>query len=113
MGMDLYPSAEDAPDFSVNGYGWLQIMSYGVGLVIGAHIGSEPGQYFYCGESPNPFFNDGHEVSESDALVMARCARTARLRGIAVNDFDEDSQIANLLDRFANFAEKSGGFTIW
>lgn len=112
MGADLSPRKKDVEPITIGIFSWSEILSSGVGLVIGAGRGGR-GKWFYCGEGANPFFNEGAKVSAADARIMARCATTELRRGLATGEITEDSPFAKALERFAEFARASGGFSIY
>lgn len=111
MGFDLYPRRKNVEPVSFNGFMWAGMMDTGIGLVIGAGDGGG-GQWFFCGEGENPFFNDGARVSAPDARVMARCASTEALRLVTIGEHVEASHLVKSLKKFAAFAAESGGFEI-
>jgi hypothetical protein len=111
---DLRAKNKGVDDVQFSWFFWRQIMEQtGAGYVLGVGFyGDDPGKYVYSVPSVgggSPMSNDGYEVTEAEAKAMAMCCRGY----VAVKRYIEaDSVIYREIERFAEFAECSGGFRI-
>lgn len=136
MGMDLYPRNKDAGGFSFGGFGWAWMLEAGVGLPVGHFKGLAPGEFIYLDrpDKRSLGYNDGAKVTAKEAKQMAMVARWVVAQQRALHDQldqrseDEQEHIRDnrnrlynppvrkdWLDhiaRFADWAEKSGGFRV-
>lgn len=139
MGYDLYAKNKDAGEFHFGAFSWPWLLDAGVGLAIGQGPGFSPASYFYQPDRKgrDPMSNDGFHVKAADAKLMARLARVVvDLEKNRAEAFDKlptetkaelssfGSRTAHIYKmpvrddfrqkalEFADWAEKSGGFTI-
>ena len=136
MGYDLIPRNKSIDPFYMGAFSWPWMLGAGVGLVIGTGKGIEPAQYYYAfdnlGRDPN--CNDGFRVTASQARAMSLAAWGLVFVERAVHeDFAklpeeerkrrEDSwpyiyrvpvreDFIEKAAEFAEFAERSSGFSI-
>jgi hypothetical protein len=139
MGFDLKPRNKNHPWFSMGVFVWSWLLNEGVGLVIGTMSGMEPCEYYFTprkGLDPN--LNDGFRVTAIEARCMAAAARTLvagykqiekEWSTLTEAEREEQYRYANtpriykyrppvkksfleIAQQFADWAEKSGGFTI-
>ena len=136
MGFDLRPRRKDADDFSMGAFSWAWMLDNGVGLPVGYGPGFAPAQFVYRTRQDGKCigYNDGARVTAAEAKDMAKVARwladyqddlyaqwmkepeesrkrmedsPSRLYKLPVRrDFVE------AVRAFADWAEKSGGFTV-
>ena len=136
MGMDLYPRNKDADEFHWGAFGWSWMLAEGVGLPVGHFPGLAPGEFIYNGrpDGKSLGYNDGARVSAKEAKEMAKMARWIAAKQRAMTQSFEarsaEEQAAmredrfklytlpvrqywvEQLDKFADWAEKSGGFGV-
>lgn len=138
MGFDLKPKKKDAGWFHMGALSWSWMLMEGVGLVIGTGPGKDPATFSYIPDAKGrcPNYNDGFEVSNAQAKMMAVAARglVSVCRAVTAK-WDEipEPQRGETLKRneslklyknpvrsdfidkdeaFAEWAEKSGGFSV-
>lgn len=128
MGFDL-TAKKSKQDASFNWFAWRHILeATGAGYVLGfGYI--DAGRYVYStGNNGSPMSNDGYKVTSFEAKCMAKCCRgwlsvqrflleEAKRQHIEQNrpyrdDDFEDTWLMTATERFACFAENSGGFVI-
>jgi hypothetical protein len=108
---DLKAKNKEVNDVSFSWFFWRQILEKtGAGYVLGfGFFDDDPDKYVYEDRNGSPFANDGFEVTKFEAKCMAACcAGYVSVRKF----FGEDNVILKQIEAFAQFAEKSGGFTI-
>lgn len=122
-------------------FSWPMILQEtGMGYILGYGLGMRPGSYVYQprGKGGSPVSNDGFLVSATEAKAMARCARgfisvkrfiNKEWEELSPEDLasrvscrNEDGtflykqkyheDVLTKLEKFAEFAEQSGGFRI-
>jgi hypothetical protein len=138
MGYELKPRNKKVKQIHFSLVWPIMLQECGMGYILGYGAGRCPTSYVYkSGNNGSPSSNDGYRVSANDAKYMAKVARGY----VSVNRFNnaeweamdkEDAEIAkqakydgkplynlpvseNMLtnyEKFADFAEASGGFTI-
>lgn len=138
MGYDLKPRNKNLEWFSMGAFSWSWMLNAGVGLVIGTGNAIEPAQYSYVPDKKgaSPQSNDGYYVTSKEAKTMAIVARGL----VRVERFKADqwgkyspemqkemqgwngkyktynmpvrSDFIDKAEKFADWAEKSGGFWI-
>ena len=136
---DLIPRNKNVNSFSIDGFSWPLMLNEGVGLIIGAMEGVNPSTDIYeLRKGCNPYGNDGFRVTSKEAWAMAKAARNLvsgyrYIQKIWDEFSDEEKEwryennknlhnfkykepvneefLEKVLS-FADFAEKSGGFTI-
>ena len=136
MGFDLRARRKDADDFSMGAFSWAWMLDNGVGLPVGYGPGFAPAQFVYRTRPDGKCigYNDGARVTAAEAKDMAKVARwladyqddlyaqwmkepeesrkrmedsPSRLYKLPVRrDFVEKVRA------FADWAEKSGGFSV-
>lgn len=134
MSFDLHPKREDTKEFTIGSFSWIWMLNAGVGLPLGIGKGIEPGSFIYHDKHSRIYYNDHAEITEEESLQMATAAEwvvhyqnniyelwkqkteTERQqiqnnRSIPYNipvrrDFVEKTR------KFAEWAKRSGGFTI-
>jgi hypothetical protein len=94
-------------------FAWRHIMEKtGAGYVLGAGFygDDDPGRYVYEARyGCSPLANDGFRVTGAEATAMAMCCRGY----VDVKRYiDGDGTVLRAIERFAKFAEQSGGFSI-
>jgi hypothetical protein len=119
MSFDLDPKNKDAGDFSFGAFSWpvlLEACGYLFPCV------NMEGQY--CTTTDQKEWiqigtNDGFSISAADAKLMARVARNFVAIQRTLKDGDENawpmkirSDFVDRFEKFAEWAEKSGGFSI-
>jgi hypothetical protein len=137
MGFDLHARRKDVDGFHMGAFSWSWMLDAGVGLPVGYGPGFSTGQFLQQTRPDGLLlaYNDGARVSAAEAKQMAAVARwvaahqdalyreweklpederklmqenTARLYRTPVRrDFVEKVRA------FAEWAEKSGGFTVY
>lgn len=136
MGMDLYARNKAAGDFHWGAFGWSWMLAEGVGLPVGHFPGLAPGEFIYNDrpDGKSLGYNDGARVSAKEAKDMAKMARWIAAKQRAMTQSFEsrsaEEQAAmredrfkiytlpvrqdwvEQLDKFADWAEKSGGFRV-
>jgi hypothetical protein len=136
MGYDLIPKNKKLDSFSVGWLTWpMFLQETGMGYILGYGTGMKPGSYVYQGgNNGSPSSNDGYKVSSKEAKMMAAVARgyvsvqryvnkeweaipaeqlpsyENAQAGIYRAKIHEDHLVK--LEKFADFAEESGGFSI-
>lgn len=139
MGYDLRAKNKEVSEFSLGAFSWpMYLQDTGMGYVLGYGAGLSPGTYVYStGNNGSPHSNDGYKVSSSEAKIMAKIARGyVSVQRFVNKEWDsltpedrkmrEETNAKGLrvyrpymhedhlkkLEAFAEFAEKSKGFTI-
>lgn len=142
MGYDLHPKNKNVEALSIGAFSWpIFLQETGMGYVLGYGAGRSPGTYVYStGNNGSPASNNGYKVSATEAKMMARIARgfisvqrfinkeweampeDERKRGQEMKSHDgvnplyktgwHEDQLKKI-EKFAEFAEKSGGFRIF
>lgn len=140
MGFGLKPRNKKVKEFYIGTFSWkVMLQDTGMGYVLGYGSDIEPGTYIYqSGNIGSPISHDGYKVSSFEAKAMALVARgyisVKRTINQRYNEMTEEeksyhkntrnfegrklyngpvSEVFLLaLERFAEFAENSGGFTI-
>lgn len=140
MAFDLNPKNNEMESLSVGGFSWpIFLQETGMGYVLGYGAGFKPSSYVYNeGNNGSPVSNDGYKVTSSEAKAMARVARGYVTVQRFVNKEWEalpESELSyyekakslgeqplyrakmhedhlKFLEKFADWAEKSKGFTI-
>lgn len=136
MGYELKPKNKEIDELQIGAFSWPIILEEtGIGYIIGYGAGIDPRTYVYqTGNSGSPTSNDGYMVTAFEAKAMAKAARGfvsvqrfMRKEWDSLTEDDRarkeqfedaykkpwhDSKI-NLVETFAEFAEKSSGFRIW
>ncbi len=116
----------------------VMLQETGMGYVLRYGAAKDPGQYVYAqGNNGSPVSNDGYKVSPFEAKAMAAIARgyihvnefinkqwedlseekrshqqAANVEGRSIYIKGSGVEFLNKLKKFADFAEKSKGFTI-
>lgn len=139
MGYDLSPLAPDAEEgFHFGAFSWPWMLDAGVGLVIGTGPALQPASFTY---QPDPEglcvrYNDRALVTEEQAKLMAVAARgLVSVERFKRREFDKlpaseqaecmkfgapkhylnlpaRDDFVDKVERFADWAEKSGGFEV-
>jgi hypothetical protein len=138
MGYDLSPLSDDVEEgFHFGAFSWSWFLGTGVGLVIGTAPCIHPGSYRFTPDENgrDPHCNDGFVVSAEQAKIMATLARNLvkieKGRRQAWDEPDEATReeaskfgsrsyikppvredFVEKAAKFADWAEKSGGFEI-
>lgn len=134
MGYDLKPKNKKIESLPVGGFSWpMFLQETGMGYVLGYGAGMRAGSYVYQnGNNGSPSSNDGYKVTSMEAKMMAVIARGFVSVQRFVNKEWEEVPKAELpnyeaspyyrkkmhedhlefLEKFADWAEQSGGFTI-
>lgn len=142
MGYDLRANNKKIETFSIGAFSWpIILQETGMGYVLGYGEGREPASYVYqTGNIGSPASNDGYKVSSAEAKAMAMVARgfvsVQRFIKKTWDEMPEDErkrtqEIKNhdgtkplykqawhedrlkMIEKFAEFAEQSKGFSIW
>lgn len=136
MGMDLSPRNKAAGNFHWGAFGWSWMLAEGVGLPVGHFPGLSPGEFIYLDrpDGRSLGYNDGARVSAKEAKEMAKVSRwiVAKQRAMQ-QQFESRSEQqreamredkyklytlpvrtdwVDQLEKFADWAEKSGGFRV-
>jgi hypothetical protein len=120
VSFDFHPKNKDAGDFSLGAFSWpvlLESFGYLFPCV------NSKGQYC-CDGAQREWIqigtNDGFAINATDAKLMARCARNfvAIQRGLPDKDPEKwpgkiRADFIDRFEKFADWAEKSGGFRIY
>lgn len=134
MGYDLNPKNKKIESISVGAFRWpILLQETGMGYILWYGTGFKSGTYVYQnGNNGSPVSNDGYKVTANQAKMMAAIARgyvfvqrhvNQEWDALSPEDFEywEKSQYVRkkmhedhliFLEKFADFAEKSGGFSI-
>lgn len=137
MGFDLRARHKDVEECSFGAFSWPIMLDRGVGLPLGCGKGITPCQYVYRAgpkDKGSPYSNDGFRVTAKKAREMAQVAcwladYQDTLRGVYEqmpqerrDEMDKDysgtytlpirTDFVEKFRKFAEWAEKSGGFTI-
>jgi hypothetical protein len=140
MGYDLNPKNKQLNSLYIGVFSWpMFLQETGMGYVLSYGTGFKPGSYVYSNNNNgSPVSNDGYKVTSLEAKMMAKVARGYVFVQRYVNEeweqlseemvkdceqtnnrhsfkmyrgkMDEDHLI--FLEKFADWAEKSKGFTI-
>lgn len=116
MGYELAPHNKGIDEFHFGAFSYPILIeacgAYFTCIQEGAHWEFVPGldERMPKGDTyPRLLSNDGFPVKSHEAKVMARCARN--YAAIKKSQMRED--FIQKLEDFADWAEKSGGFTVW
>lgn len=138
MGYDLKPRNKKVDWFQMGAFSWGWMINAGVGLAINTGASIEPASYSYTPDSKgrSPQSNDGYYVNSKQAKLMSQIAKglvhvesfknkewdnLTPEQQKQMEDFNSRSHIYNMPIRkdfiektikFAEWAEKSGGFWI-
>lgn len=135
MGYDLIPKKKEVDCFCIGAFSWpLLLQETGAGYVLGCGSAKNPGTYVYqTGNVGTPHSNDGYKVTASDAKCMAKVVRgflsvqkyvnkeweetpeDVKQREIKTEFYRKpitNQELLKKMEDFADFAEKSGGFSI-
>lgn len=138
MSYDLKPRNKNSEWFRMGAFSWMWMLDAGVGLVLGEGKGIEPASYRYIPDKKgaSPCDNDGYYVTSKDAKLMSIVARglVSVEKGKVdewknytpekqknIEEWNTKHKIYNLpvredfiekAEKFAEWAEKSGGFWI-
>jgi hypothetical protein len=140
MSFDLMPIKKDLEEISFGAFTWpVMLDETGMGYVLGCGPGRSVGQYVFVPDKngASPRTNDGYKVSAAEARMMAVIARgyvsvkrfinkewdallpherkgqeQAKYNGRPLYQPYTSEEFLKRLERFADFAEKSGGFKI-
>lgn len=139
MPYDLMPANKELQEYSIGAFSWpIILQETGMGYILNYGLAMRPGSYSYQkGNSGSPVSNDGYIVTEEEAKMMARVARGYLSVKRFINSewgqlteeqreqykkpsssgqpiYQEETSEASLkqIEDFADFAEKSGGFSI-
>ncbi len=138
MGYDLKPRNKDLDWFGMGAFSWSWMLNAGVGLVLGQGRGIKPGEYRYIPDKKgySPCSNDGFCVTSKQSKIMAHVARglVSVEKGKSdewermteeerkqIEEWNTRHRMYNLpvrkdfiekAEKFAEWAEKSGGFWI-
>lgn len=135
MSYDLTPKKKDVEELRIGAFTWpIMLQETGMGYILGYGKNITPGSYVYQqGNYGSPVSNDGYKVTAFEAKAMAKAARGyISVKKFINNQYDEISKekrnqyesykdlyiqptgvdFLNAIEEFADFAEKSGGFTI-
>lgn len=133
MGYNLHPNNLDAGEHYMGSFFWSWLLDAGVGLAINCGPALKPWRYYYkydaSGGAKAPKENDGYEVSDEDAKLMGRLAESIvwleRERRKEFNEMPKERQteceklpspvrddFVDKAEKFAEWAPKSGGFSI-
>jgi len=141
MSYDLKPVNKKEKTFSIGAFSWpIMLQQTGMGYVLGYGAGRAPASYVYQSNNKgSPVSNDGYKVSGTDAKIMAKILRgyisvqrfvnkeweavpeeekkmqkDAKIIGSGTplyrGEVHEDVLVR--YEKFAEFAEKSKGFSI-
>ena len=136
MGFDLYPRHKKAGNFHAGAFSWHWMLNAGVGLAVGYGEGYSPAHFVYEKRADGLCigYNDGARVTAKEAKQMAQLARWVHRHQKALAEcFDREPEVrknemlqnhtglyklpvreefVSKLLSFADWAEKSGGFTV-
>jgi hypothetical protein len=140
MGFDLNPKNKELDSLTVGGLSWpLFLQETGMGYVLGYGTGFKPGTYVYNNKNNgSPVSNDGYKVTSTEAKMMAKVARGyVSVQRYVNKEWEElteeqvkECELSNerhsfkiyrpkmhedhlkWLEKFADWAEKSKGFSI-
>lgn len=137
MSYDLVPRNKEVGTFSFGIFSWSWMMLSGVGLVIGCGQAMKPLTEIHRGRDGEgtPFSNDGYRVTALEAKMMAAAARglvgiqrcinkewesltgeqrenAKRLAEDKIYKPSVRDDFIEKAEKFADWAEKSGGFRI-
>lgn len=137
MGMDLTARNKEIGEFHWGAFGWSWMLAEGVGLPVGHFAGLSAGEFIFL-ERPDGRslgYNDGAKVSSKEAKEMAKVARwiVAKQRAMyqqyqSRSESERESMREDRhklytlpvrqdwvdhLEKFADWAEKSGGFRVY
>ncbi|MGG1637207.1 hypothetical protein [Paenibacillus sp. NRS-1760] len=140
MSYDLCPRNKEMDSVRIGAFFWpFILLEIGVGLVIGAGNSIRPASYRYIAgkKGGSPMSNDGYYVTQKNAKLMAAVAmgwstveRGKRSEWESIDEeerarmeeWNKEFKTYNLpahietiekVEKFAEFATKSGGFRIW
>ncbi len=140
MGFDLIPRNKAVGEFRIGAYAWPSLLDQGIGWPLGRYPGLLPGQYIHTVDRTRrgtPDTNDGYRVTATEAREMAKIAwyvsaqhrawrehwetlPTSTRELVEQKCHDSPSvyrvpprwEFIDLTERFADWAERSGGFRI-
>lgn len=125
MGYDLRAKKEGVEDFNIGAFSFpvlIEACGYLFPCIsIGARYCYVPGVDPRIEHGPTLITNDGFPVTEEEAKIMARIARNyvAIQRNLPDDQRDHEQPMkirkdfVDKFERFAEWADKSGGFEIW
>lgn len=129
MGYDLHPRRRNVGAFHVPMFSWTWMLEAGLGLVICAGRALKPGEVLYeSREGKSPFANDGFRVTAAEARMMGLLARNlSALHRVMLEEYERELKkgtkafarvplsvsVIGFLERFAEWAPRSGGFEVW
>lgn len=140
MGYELRATNKNLEELSIGAFSWpIFLQETGMGYILGYGTGFKPGSYVYNnGNNGSPVSNDGYKVTSTEAKAMAKVARGyisvqrfvnkewEQLPPETVKEYEEANNRHSFkiyrpkmhedhlkwLEKFAEWAEKSKGFTI-
>lgn len=140
MGYTLIAKNKELEELNIGAFSWpLYLQETGMGYVLGYGTSMKPGAYVYqTGNNGSPVTNDGYKVSATEAKAMALMARGyvsvqryvnkewTKIPEGDVKHYEESTGYRGMptyrgkmhedhlmfLEKFADWAEKSKGFTI-
>lgn len=139
MGYDLTAKNKDVADIRIGAFSWpIILQETGAGYILGYGASKCPAQYVYHPRgNASPASNDGFRVTSSEAKMMAKIVRGfISVKKYVNNEWDEMDEMdrkrdewtndrlniyvkytgdnfMDICEKFADFAEKSGGFRIF
>lgn len=125
MSYDLRPNNEELGEFDFGAFSWPILLEacgyYFIAIKKGPRWNFVAGVDERMGDTyPKILSNDGFQVTEEEAKVMARIARNFVATQRALPDTEEKdawparirTDFVDRYEKFADWAEKSGGFSI-
>ena len=140
MGYDFKPKNKSAGWYQLGAFSWPFMLKAGLGLVLGTGEGFKPAEFIYITRPDKKCvqYNDGAKVTATEAKELARVARwIARIQEARIKQWekvpaDERTRMENdnklmtpriyklpwhpeavaRFTKFADWAERSGGFSI-
>lgn len=139
MGYTLKAKNKKVKSIDYGAFIWpIMLQDTGMGYVLGYGAGRSPASYVYQnGNIGSPSSNDGYRVTATEAKMMAKVARgyisvkrfinkewaelpeerrkvdmEAKYDGRPLYNLETAEHFLTRLEKFADFAEKSGGFQI-
>ena len=136
MGYDLQARNKNIEDHTVGAFTWsIMLQESGAGYIIGYGKGVIPGTYVYHSENQNgtPNSNDGYKITAKEAKMISYVVygyvAVCRFNNKTWEGFTEEEKIERKertmyvqpvdegwlkkVEKFAEFADKSGGFRIY
>lgn len=138
MGFSLRARNKEVGEFTIGAFVWpILLQETGAGYILGYGAGRTPASYVYqTGNNGSPSSNDGYKVTSEESKMIARVVKGflsvqrfvnsewENTNEIQKNHMDDtvggryiyrrpwNEQSLEQFERFAEFAEKSKGFTI-